>query len=97
MISNSIPSSSSKTSLSFFKKRLNVTQPPPPTRSKEILLPPSEIDPTPPKQTEKQLTSNFESRIKGLENDIEQDNLTMEKIKELLELYAVKFQGKILV
>ena len=98
MISNSITSSSSKTNLSFFKKRLNVTQPPPPTLSKEIdQQPPLEINIPPTtsqKQTEKQLTLNFEIRIKGLENDIEQDNITMEKIKELLELYAVKFLTK---
>ena len=38
---------------------------------------------------------DFEKKIKNLENYIEQDQITMEKIKELLELYAVKYQAKL--
>ena len=96
MISNYITLCSSKTNLSFFKKRLNgnsilcVTSP-----SNNLTSKDQPTIPNSQKETEKKMTLDFEKKIKNLENYIEQDQITMEKIKELLELYAVKYQAKL--
>ena len=88
MISNS--NTSCKTNLSFFKKRVSGIATP-----RQTIIP-QKSDPViflnPSKEASKNLPEDFEIRVKFLEHEMEKEEIKMDKIRELLEIYAVKYE-----
>ena len=92
MFPNSNTSTSCKSNLSFFKKRMSGNATPRQTNSfKEN----SHQDPIicldSAQDLGKKLSSDFEIKLKLLEEECSKEHIKTEKIKELLELYAVLF------
>ncbi len=92
MFPNSNTSTSCKSNLSFFKKRMSGNATLRPTNScKENSQNDHIICMNPTYDLGKKLSLDFEIKMKLLEEECSKENIKMEKIKELLELYAVLF------